>query len=234
MSKREIFSIVGISALIVVIAFILAIIQGKREANNIENQNNIKENNSAPTVSTVDAKLNIETKNGKSIISTENEVIEKSCIRIFYDDYYDISETTVNNIKIGDQIYTLKADNNIKNHKRFIYLNDNLVEETEANETILTQVCAFDKYIMYVYGWEGPNGYNIIDTSGNIVIEFVGNITSDITNKFDVRNTIYDTNSNDQFLETFTINLDNNPITKENDKTVRLDCDNKDSELCNI
>ena len=83
---------------------------------------------------------------------------------------------------------------------------------------VLTGVCKYDNYFMYVQGWEGSPTYTLVNKNGIIVHHFIGRnvnyhegvLEVEEINKNDIMN------QNDNKIEKYQIDLTKDMITKDN------------------
>ena len=147
-----------------------------------------------------------------------NYKLENDCMDIKDYNFTDNIEINVYDIYIDNTPINFKYQINGSESFTKIFVNNKEISSNNSVVPILTGVCKYDNYFMYVQGWEGSPTYTLVNKNGIIVHHFIGRnvnyhegvLEVEEINKNDIMN------QNDNKIEKYQIDLTKDMITKDN------------------
>jgi len=218
----------GVITLLIVIIVILSVLCVLLATGTISFKSNEVNTNKPNDNITDNVTDNNELTNNDGNESTENNDIERvvldnenktdQCLNINDGYAHENREVVINNISIKNKNYTFRYVENHTNRTIKVYINNNVAYEGQTSEALLLNVCNYGNYIVYSTGWEGAPFYRIIDTTGKVVMSFVGNkvtysngvLSVEELDKNDIENI------NDNELIKYQLNMNSENLQKEN------------------
>lgn len=180
------------------------------------------------TTTTSSTTTNVSTTSDKTIeFKVDNNYLSNTCNHISDNEFYSYDKNyivEVNNIMIKNKNYSFKYEVDYKNGTFMQYLNSKLINEGTINESLLVDVCNYGNYIVYSFGWEGSPHYFIIDTEGNLVMDFVG-LNVEYKNNLLYVSELTSKSYTDFITINYQLDMDSNKLVPINKSEIKYNCD---------
>ena len=156
-----------------------------------------------------------------------NYRLDTECIAI--SDYYYMENTRifVNNITIDDEILNFEYQLNSDDKNTRIFVNNKEIHFNDSIVPVISSICKYNKYFMYVQGWEGSPTFSFVNKKGELVHSFRGTIKNYENGilKVEEINRNNPTDLDDNTLEKYEIDTTNDLLTKNNLTTEPFPCE---------